>query len=142
MAFLMLNREIPGAPPSTRRRERIRSRDTARRARLWMETLESRLAPASSVWSGATSALWSVGTNWSTPPATASDLSFPAVATNTTNTNDLTTPNSFGNLSLSGGGYVIGGNAISLTGSIDSSQTSGANTVNLPITLTNSSTVT
>ena len=142
MAFSLLNRTIPGAPSSTRRREGIRSRIAARRARLWMETLESRLAPASSVWSGASSSLWSDAGNWSSAPATANDLSFPTVATHTTNTNDLTTPSSFGNLALSGGGYDISGNAISLTGSIDSSQASGPNTVSLPITLTSSSTVT
>jgi trimeric autotransporter adhesin len=107
-----------------------------------METLESRLAPASSVWNGATSALWSDDTNWSTPPATANDLSFPAVGTNTTNTNDLTAVSAFGNFNLTGGGYVIDGNPISLTGSIDSAQNSGANTVNLPITLATSPAVT
>ncbi len=142
MAFSMLNWQIPGEPPTIRRRERTPSRGAARRARLWMETLESRLTPTTSTWSGASSALWSDNGNWSNAPANTNDLAFPTVATNTTNTNDLTTANAFGNFSLTGSGYVIGGSPISLTGSIDSDQATGVNTVNLPITLTTSPTVT
>lgn len=118
-----------------------RSSDPKRRARrlsqhrLGLETLESRLAPATSIWSGALDALWSNNGNWDVPPANGSDLVFPAGAANLSNTNDLQGEGSqmIGSITISGGGYTIGGTGITLTGLLDASQASGTATINLPI---------
>jgi hypothetical protein len=81
--------------------------------------------------------------NWDIAPAEGNNLAFPSVASNLTNNNDLTSTSGFGSLTLSGGGYTITGNVISLSGSVDSSQSSGTNTVNLPISFgSNTATVT
>ena len=97
---------------------------------------ESRLAPTVSTWSGAVSNLWSDSGNWDVLPVAGNDLVFPAGAANLTNTDDLATATSFGSLTIAGSGYTIGGNAIALTGTVDSSPTSGSNEVDLPIDAT------
>jgi autotransporter-associated beta strand protein len=99
------------------------------------EALESRLAPAVSTWSGAVSSSWSVAGNWdsNTVPAAGDDLVFPAGVTNKTSTNDVASLVIYGNLTIADSGYTIGGNSIGLTGMVTASQTSGGDTVNLPL---------
>ena len=111
----------------------VRGRAPARSGGLAWDVLESRLAPAVSTWSGAVSNLWSDSGNWDVPPSPGNDLVFPAGAANLANTDDLAAATSFGSLTIAGSGYTIGGNAIALTGTVDSSQASGSNTVDLPI---------
>jgi autotransporter-associated beta strand protein len=91
------------------------------------------LAPAVSTWNGSVSNLWSDAGNWDVPPTPGNDLVFPAGAANLSNTDDLTDATSFGSLTIAGSGYTIGGNAITLTGTLDSSQPSSSNTVALPV---------
>jgi trimeric autotransporter adhesin len=119
--------------------ERRRRRASALSAHFRLEALESRLAPAVSTWSGAVGTLWSAAGNWDVPPATGNDLVFPSTAANKTNTDDLAVGTGLGSFSVSGSGYTIGGNAVSLSGPIDASQASGTSTVNLPIVLGNPS---
>lgn len=124
-----------------------RSSDPKRRARrlsqhgLGLEALESRLAPATSIWSGAVDGLWSKAGNWNIPPTAGSDLVFPDSAANLSNTNDLTAGMSFASLTVSGGGYTIDGAAINLNGVLDAAQASGTGTINLPINFTGPATV-
>src|SRR5439155_21602887 len=90
-------------------------------ARLTIEVLESRLAPAAHTWTGVTGNLWSDSGNWMAGSPTASEqnvtLTFPAGTTNTINTNDI--PGlTIGSILFSADGYSINGNAITLAGGI------------------------
>ncbi|MDX2035172.1 MAG: Ig-like domain repeat protein [Isosphaeraceae bacterium] len=94
-----------------------------------------------STWLGTSSAVWSDNANWDTPPASGQALIFPITASNPTNTNDLTAGTTYSSLSLAGSGYTIGGSEIGLTAGIVSSATGGLNRLNLPIALSNTTTV-
>ena len=119
---------------SRRRQEWRRRWSPAVGGGLAWDVLESRIAPAVSTWSGAgVDNLWSDNGNWDVPPAPGNDLVFPAGAANLTSTDDLTASTSFGSITISGSGYTISGNAVSLTGTLDSAQASGTNTVTLPV---------
>ncbi len=120
-----------------RRKQRRGGRQRpAWRGGLAWEVLESRLTPAVSTWSGAVSNLWSDNGNWDVPPAAGNDLVFPAGAANLANTDDLPAATSFGSLTIAGSGYTIDGNAIALSGTVDSSQPSGSSEVDLPLSPT------
>ena len=77
--------------------------------------------------------LWSNSSNWdpATVPVAGDNLIFEG-GTQTVNTNDLV-GRSFGWLRFNNGDFLLGGNAITLTGSL--TNTSGNNTVELPLTL-------
>ena len=104
-----------------------------------LERLESRVVLTTLTWTGAgsgTNVNWSNGANWGgTAPVATNSLVFPTGVTGTplTNTNDIAAGTSFGSLTVQNSGYTIGGNAVTLTGTIDSSQTLGGSSVNLPI---------
>jgi len=100
--------------------------------------LEVRLVPSTSTWSGAVNSNWSTAGNWDVAPTSGSDLVFPAGASNLTNTDDLGAGMAFGSLTISGSGYSISASNSSTAAltSIDSSQSTGSNTVDLPISLT------
>lgn len=85
-------------------------------------------------WTGATSNLWSVGTNWSggVAPVAGDDLVFPLGASNVNNTNDLVSA-SFNSIAVTAGAYVLGGNPVTLGSGGFSASASG--TVNLGIVL-------
>ena len=106
-----------------------------------LERLEDRVVLTTSTWSGNVSNLWSAAGNWDTLPTTGSNLVFPTGAANLTNTDDLTSVTSYGSLTLSGGGYTIGGTTGVTFTSIDTSQSTGSNTVSLPIDLSSPATV-
>ena len=99
------------------------------------------MVPSTSTWSGADSGSWADPGNWDTLPTTGSDLVFPEGASNLTNTDDLTSVTTYGSLTISGSGYTLNGTTNDSFTSIDSSQSSGTNTVNLPITLAGTGTV-
>lgn len=94
---------------------------------------------ATRTWSGAGGdANWSTAANWGgTAPVAGDDLVFPGGAARLTNNNDLAASTSFNTISFTGasGGYVLGGNAIQLVAGITASNTTGSNSVALPITL-------
>jgi autotransporter-associated beta strand protein len=108
--------------------------------RLELEWLESRLAPATHTWTGATSDLWSVASNWTggSPAGDASAvLVFPSGAMNLSTMNDLTNLTAQG-ITVSGNGYTLSGNQLILTGggiTLDSMVTTSTTTVGLPIVL-------
>ncbi len=96
-------------------------------------------AAATRTWSGAGGdANWSTAANWGgTAPVAGDDLVFPGGAAQLTNSNDFAASTSFNTISFTGasGGYVLGGNAIQLVAGITASNTTGNNSVALPITL-------
>ncbi|MEO6182229.1 MAG: autotransporter-associated beta strand repeat-containing protein, partial [Verrucomicrobiota bacterium] len=87
---------------------------------------------------------WSTSGNWSPSgaPANGDDLSFPAGAGQLLNTNNLV--RSFSSIAFSGGsgGYIIRGNAITLTNGLTAAHTAGLNTVDITITNGASQTIT
>ena len=95
------------------------------------------------VWDGSDDANWSTPGNWVSgiAPVTGDDLEFPAAAANQlTSTNDFTAGTSFSSITISGGQYSLGGNAVTLTSvfavSITNAVTLGQS-INFPITFTN-----
>jgi hypothetical protein len=118
-----------------------RGRRVARALDLGLERLEIRLVLNADAWTGATSSSWNLAGNWNPAaiPAAGDTLSFPGTATSLTSTDDLTTADlSIAGLTVGASGYdisAISGNSITLTGTLDSDQTTGSSTVALPITM-------
>src|SRR6516164_8683333 len=115
---------------------------------LTLEPLETRLTPATHVWSGAASTLWSNPANWSvggSPDGDASaDLVYPASgATRFTSKDDLAFDKPIHSIQFDGVGYDIGydlnatppGNEIRLGANITTTNTSGVNAIDLDISL-------
>src|SRR5262245_49562992 len=105
----------PGQPP------RPRGPRPRPRWQPMLESLEDRCTPATYIWTGAASALWSDPANWAGHVAPGTDydppdLVFPAGAKNLTNYNDLSNLTS-GDITL-GGGYQIAGIALGVIGNI------------------------
>jgi uncharacterized repeat protein (TIGR01451 family) len=95
---------------------------------------------ATCTWTGAAAnANWNQSGNWSgcTVPAAGDDLIFPDGAARLTNTNNFAATFALRSITFSGttGGYVLQGNAISLTNGIASSNSTGTNRLALTITL-------
>src|SRR5438128_12048667 len=90
----------------------IRNRTSALR----LEELETRLAPATDIWSGAGGSInWSTAANWSAGvPKTGDDLVFKASPIQTHSHNDLSAGTAFNSIPLQGDGYLIDGNKIVL----------------------------
>ena len=117
--------------------------------RLELERLEVRLVLQGSTWTGlGTDANWMTAANWDVLPVsgTGTDLTFPSTGAQLTNFDDFGPAATFGALSISGSGYSISpatgsGSTISFT-SVDSSQTSGSNTFDVPIVLSAATTMT
>ncbi len=80
---------------------------------------------------------WTTGANWSggLPPATdgSATLTFPSGAARLSNTNDETAGTTFAGIVISGSGYTLAGNQVTLGASgISDSTTSGSSTISLP----------
>ncbi len=95
---------------------------------------------ATRTWTGATSGLWSVSTNWAEGfvPVVGDDLSFPSGASNLSNTNDLTENTIFNSITFTGSGYTLSGNRIILgpgLAGITDRVSSGGNTIAFDIRL-------
>src|SRR5262245_6492328 len=98
------------------------ARPAARRPALVV--LEDRLALSTIVWDGHAdgsgvpfgSNNWSAPQNWvgDVAPAPGDDLQFPASAAQFSTNNDFPAGTAFNSLSLSGVGYTLGGNALTL----------------------------
>src|ERR1039458_9743883 len=141
MSFNGLRRGLWGSESRTARRKPRRSRCGV----IGLERLEVRLVLSTSTWSGlGANANWSTPGNWDTVPTASSDIVFPTGVAQLANTDDLGAGMSFGSLTISGTGYSISASNSSTASftSIDSSQTTGSNTVDLPIPLLAASTVT
>jgi autotransporter-associated beta strand protein len=102
-----------------------------------VETLEDRLAPASHVWVGAASNLWSNAANWSGGAPSASEahvaLTFPAGASHLDNQNDISGLH-VQSLTFSGDGYVVTGSGITI-GAMSNTAAAGLDEVLLSLTL-------
>jgi fibronectin-binding autotransporter adhesin len=97
-------------------------------------------------WTGAgASGNWSASANWtpSGAPQNGDDLVFPAATPRLINTNDLAS-RTFASISFNGasGGYLLRGNAITLTGGVTSANTAGENDIETAVTLGASQTFT
>ena len=79
---------------------------------------------------------WSTPSNWSTAPVAGNDLTFPAVATNYTSTDDLGAGTLFRSITLASSGYAFSGNSIKLSGGISATYASGDQTFPLGLELT------
>ncbi len=94
---------------------------------------------ATRTWTGTTSGSWSVASNWGgTAPVTGDDLVFPVGASNLSNTNDLTENTIFNSITISGSGYTLSGNPVTIgagVAGITDSASSGGNTISLDIRL-------
>ena len=130
-------RSQPRRLPSTSvqsRRDRTRVAAAARSS-----PSTRRVLFATHTWTGAGDGThWSNAANWdiNAAPDTADDLVvFPAGPTNQ-NTNQDIANLAISRVSLNGGGYTIGGaNGLTLTDDIRGNNTTGTNTVSVPITL-------
>ena len=143
MSFNGLRRGLWGSGSRTARHK---PRRVSRRGLIGLERLEVRLVMSTSTWSGmGSNADWSTPGNWDTVPTNGSDIVFPAGAAQLANSDDLGAGMSFGSLTISGTGYSIAASNSSTASftSIDySSQSSGSNTVDVPIPLLAGITVT
>jgi autotransporter-associated beta strand protein len=100
---------------------------------LVVERLEDRLILATHIWTGATSNLWSLASNWTGGSPfgdTSATLVFPASgALNRDNVNNIPgNPLTIASISIDGSGYNITGNAIQLQGGISGTFTSKSST--------------
>jgi autotransporter-associated beta strand protein len=92
---------------------------------------------------GGTTNHWSDAANWGgKAPSAGDNLVFPAGAAQATNTNDFAAGTTFNSITVSGGGYSISGNALTLSTGLDDSNATGSNVINLPITLSKAQTFT
>lgn len=123
-----------------------RRKPLERTRRLFVEQLEVRRLLALA-WDGApngggasANANWTTSSNWNsdirpTPPI--SDVQFPAGAANLSNFNDFSSGSLLGLMLMTGSGYTLQGNAVTMFDGITSQIPAGtSNTVSLPIALT------
>ena len=99
------------------------------------------LLAATKTWDGSLNNLWSAGANWSgnSPPANGDDLVFPSGATNKDNLNDNVNLR-LNSISLTGSGYNLGGNSLTVTNGVRAEQASGGNTISFDLYLAGSQT--
>jgi autotransporter-associated beta strand protein len=106
-----------------------------------LETLETRVVPATRTWTGlGANDLWTTGANWqgAVAPSPNDDLVFPAGAQRLTNTDNFSAGTAFNSLTYSGTGYFVTTNSNSLNlgpGGINNSATSGLNDYLGPVAL-------
>ncbi|MFN4261500.1 MAG: beta strand repeat-containing protein [Gemmataceae bacterium] len=108
-----------------------------------VESLEDRLAPATSIWSGAAGdGLWSNPINWNgnVAPSPGNDIVFPEGVAFLSSQNDFDAGTPFGSITIFGSGYDISGNAIFISGDVVSahSVTNTTNTFSITLLMTNS----
>ena len=92
------------------------------------------VAGSTLTWTGASSSLFSDSANWSPAgvPQDGDALSFPASASNKTNTNDIAGLSVL-SLTFNGGGYTLDGNAIGISGGITTGSSVFGTVLNLPV---------
>jgi autotransporter-associated beta strand protein len=116
----------------------------ARSRPLILEQLETRLTPATHVWSGATSTLWSVNGNWSSGGSPAGDSSpdliFPASGvTRYTSKDDLAASTAIKSITFNDRGFDLVAapdRTLVLATDITATNMSGGNTIEINISLT------
>jgi len=96
-------------------------------------------AAAVETWTGATSGLWSVGTNWSSgvAPASGDSLDFPSSGVTNKSTTDDLGPLSLSGIQIDDGGFALnesGGSTITLTGNVlDTAAVSTISAINVAL---------
>lgn len=98
-------------------------------------------------WAGAVNNQWSNGGNWTglggTPLVGGEDLVFPGGAANVSNTNNIAAGTGFNSITLTGSGYTLAGNQVTLgAGNLADSSVAGTNTISLPLAFAATRTVT
>jgi uncharacterized repeat protein (TIGR01451 family) len=98
-------------------------------------------------WTGAVNTQWTNGGNWiglgGTPLVGGEDLIFPGGAANLSNTNGFAAATTFNSITLTGSGYTLAGNAITLgAGNLADSSVAGTNTISLAMAFAATRTVT
>ncbi|MEY4188492.1 MAG: Hemolysin, chromosomal, partial [Planctomycetota bacterium] len=115
--------------------------------RMFTESLEHRILPASLAWVGDINPLFqtevSGNTNWDTNtlPASGDQLTFPDIAGDRSLTNDSSNGSAY-TLDFSSAGYTVAGNTIALTATgTDLRSTTGSTTIQTPLTLAPDTTI-
>lgn len=96
-------------------------------------------------WTGAVSTSWSTAGNWqdNRAPSAGHILVFPSGATSFTPNNDIAAATTFAAITVSGSGYTISGNSITLgSGNMTASYASGSSTISMAVILPADRTVT
>ncbi len=98
-------------------------------------------------WTGAVNNQWTTAGNWiglgGTPLVGGENLIFPGGAANLSNTNGLAAATTFNSITITGSGYTLAGNAITLgAGNLADSSVAGANTISLAMAFAATRTVT
>ena len=89
---------------------------------------------ATRTWNGnGTDNNWTTSANWDVLPIAGDDLVFPTVGTRLSPNNNFAALTSFASITVSGSGYTIGGNSVTLTGSLQGTLTSGSSAVGLVV---------
>src|SRR5690349_8915220 len=129
-----------GGPSSTGKVYRRCARGQRHRW-LSLESLEARHLLAQMIWdgeAGAADTSWSNPKNWAgdVAPQVEDNLFFPA-STQHVSTNDYAAGTRFRSITISEAGYVIGGNAVTLTDGIayNAPANTGGSALNAPVTL-------
>jgi filamentous hemagglutinin family protein len=98
-------------------------------------------------WTGTLSNLWSVAGNWiglgGAAPGAGDDLVFPASGLTVSTSNDFAAGTSFNSITITGSGYTLAGNSITLgAGGLTANAPSGSNTISLYIAFAATRTIT
>lgn len=96
-------------------------------------------------WTGTNSGLWNDAGNWGgSLPSAGDDLVFPAdiVSGQYSTTNDFTAETSFRTIVISGSGYTLAGNSVTISLSMTDSVASGDNTISLNLIFAAARTIT
>jgi len=89
-------------------------------------------------WAGTVNNQWATGGNWTglggTPLVGGEDLIFPGGAANLSNTNNIAAGTGFNSITLTGSGYTLAGNQVTLgAGNLADSSVAGTNTISLAL---------
>lgn len=110
-----------------------------------VERLEKRVLFAVATWDGGgLDANWTTAANWAgdVAPLAGDSLVFGAAgAARKINANNFAAATAFASISFQDSGYDISGNGVNLSGGISTSNTTGGNTLGLPLTLTAAQTI-
>jgi autotransporter-associated beta strand protein len=84
--------------------------------------------PSALVWTGASDSAWTNAANWSggQAPTAGDSLIFPSGAVRLVSSNDFPAGTPFQGITISGAGYSLGGNPLTLTGSLQSTYNTGS----------------
>ena len=93
---------------------------------------------------GGANNFWNAATNWvgDVAPVAGDDLVFPLGGANVSTFNNFPAVTTFNSISISGASYVLDGASIALNAGINATNTTGQNSVFIPLTLNSNQTIT